>query len=204
MHPHSAMNKLITVVGASGAGKTTLIKALCKEHDFAVAYESHEERPYQKLFKENSDYALANQIDYLMFRAEQEFQLRKTEKMILMDGGLDLDFYGFTRLFHARGWLSDLDFDLCRRVHNLVRSALPPPDLIIALRADAKAINERLASRNRINIASSEDSVLLEKFINEWVESVDETKVLKLDVSSETINYKKSISVILDKINGKF
>lgn len=198
------MHKFITIIGASGVGKTTLMQALLKIHDFAVAFETHTERPYQKLFKEDSRYALANQIDYLMYRAEQEFQLRQTDKIILMDGGLDLDFYGFTRLFHAHSWLSDLDFDLCRRFYTLTRSLLPPPDLIIALRADSQTISQRLTSRDRINIASSDDAVLLEKFINEWIESVDKSKVLELDVTNEDIEYQKSISRIMEKINGKF
>jgi deoxyadenosine/deoxycytidine kinase len=198
------MHKFITIVGASGAGKTTLMQALLKKHNFGIAYETHTERPYQKLFKADSKYALANQIDYLMFRAEQEFQLRKSDKMILMDGGLDLDFYGFTRLFHAHSWLSDLDLDLCRRFHAFTRSLLPPPDLIIALSADSQTISQRLASRDRINIASSADAALLEKFINQWIESVDKSKVLKLDVSNEDIEYQKSISRIMEKINGKF
>ena len=194
------MRKFITIVGASGVGKTTLIQALCKKHDFAVAYESHQERPYQKLFKENSAYALANQIDYLIYRTEQEIELRQTDQIILMDGGLDLDFYGFTRLFHAHNWLSDLDFDLCRRIHTLARNLLPAPDLIIALSADVKVISDRLASRNRINIASDEDAQLLEKFINEWIKSVDQSKVLKLDVSNEDVEYQKSIERILAQI----
>lgn len=198
------MNKLIVIVGASGVGKTTLIQELCKIQNFAVAYESHEERPYQKLFKANSKYALQNQIDYLMLRAEQELQLRKTNQTVLMDGGLDLDFYGFTRLFHAHNWLSDLDLDLCRRFHAFARKTLPAPDLIIALQADAETISKRLASRNRINIASDEDALLLEKFINEWIDSVDQANVLKLNVTHESIDYQTSITKIMDKINGKF
>lgn len=198
------MKKLIIIVGASGVGKTTLMQALLKKHKFAVAYETHTERPYQKLFKEDAKYALANQVDYLLTRAEQEVQLRQNDKMILMDGGLDLDFYGFTRLFHAHSWLSDLDLDLCRRFYTFTRTLLPPPDLIIWLKADAKIITQRLASRDRINIASSDDAMLLEKFINEWIESLDQEKVLKLDVSNEDINYQKSVSRIMEKINGKF
>lgn len=194
------MQKLITIVGASGVGKTTLMQALLKKHDFLVAYETHAQRPYQKLFKQDAKFALANQIDYLMFRAEQEFELRKSDKMILMDGGLDLDFYAFTRLFHAHAWLSDLDLNLCRRFHTFARNLLPPPDLIIALQADSQTISQRLASRDRINIASSDDALLLEKFINEWIESVDISKVLKLDVSNEDIEYRKSVEIILARI----
>lgn len=198
------MKPLIVIIGASGVGKTTLMQALCKKYDFAVAYETHDERPFQKLFKQDIKYALANQLDYLIHKAEQEKELRQLDKPAVMDGGLDLDFHGFTRLFHAHAWLSDLDLDLCRRLYNLIRSALPPPELIVMLHAEEKIIRQRLATRNRINIASSEDADLLEKFISEWLESINQEKILRLDVSKELIDYTQSISQIMEKLNGKF
>jgi deoxyadenosine/deoxycytidine kinase len=197
------MNKLIIIIGASGVGKTTLMQALCKKHDFATAYEGHADRPFQKLFKQDIKYALANQLDYLIHKAEQEFELRQSDKPALMDGGLDLDFYGFTRLFHAHNWLSDLDFDLCRRFYSLIRLHQPAPDLIVSLYADEKIIHERLASRDRINIASGDDAKMLETFINEWLESVHQEKILRLDVSKERIDYTQSIKQIMENINGK-
>ena len=68
------MGKLIAVVGASGVGKTTVVQVLTKTGDFAVAYEQHTERPFQSLFKRDSQFALANQLDYLIYRTEQEIQ----------------------------------------------------------------------------------------------------------------------------------
>lgn len=201
------MNQLFVIVGASGVGKTTLMNTLLAKYDCAIAYEQHDERPFQKLFKEDIRYALANQIDYLLMRAEQERDLRSGDKPALMDGGLDLDFYGFTRLFHTRGWLSTADFDLCRRLHDLTRQLLPPPDLIIHLRANAQTIRERLASRNRINIASSEDAELLESYVAEWLNNVPESNILRLDVSTESSDYPVSAPLILDKIkniHGKY
>ncbi len=56
------MNKLITIIGPSGVGKTTLAQALCAKHEFAIAYEQHSERPFQALFKQDPKYALANQL----------------------------------------------------------------------------------------------------------------------------------------------
>jgi deoxyadenosine/deoxycytidine kinase len=194
------MNKLISIVGPSGVGKTTLARALCSKHDFAIAYEQHNERPFQTLFKQDSKYALANQLDYLIYRAEQEYQLRQSDKSALMDGGLDLDFHGFTRLFHVHGWLTDDEFNLCQRFYTLTRSLLPPPDLIIALSASAKTINERLASRNRINIASSEDAESLSRFMNEWLESISKEKIIRLDITQEDMDYSHSVAIILDKI----
>lgn len=196
------MNKLIVIVGASGVGKTALAQALCKTHNFAFAPEGHAERPFQALFKQDPKYALANQFDYLIYRAEQERELRTGGKPALMDGGLDLDFFGFTRLFHTRGWLTHPEFDLCRRFHALTRSLLPPPDLIISLSADSQTVRERLASRNRINIASGEDAELLERYVNEWLETVPESNILRLDVTNESAEYPISAPIILDKITS--
>lgn len=179
------------------------MQALCKAHDFATAFEGHEDRPFQKLFKQDKKYALANQLDYLLHKAEQEKDLRQSEKLALMDGGLDLDFYGFTRLFHTHAWLSDLDFDLITRFYKFVRAHQPAPDLIVFLYADEKIIQQRLASRDRINIASGNDAKLLESFINEWLKSLNQENVLRLDVSNETIDYAQSIIQIMEKINGK-
>ena len=194
------MNKLFVIVGPSGAGKTTLMRALCKKYDFAFAYEQHSERPFQGLFKQDVRYASLNQLDYLLTRAEQERELRSGDKPALMDGGLDLDYYGFTRLFHDRGWLSAAEFDLCRRLHTLTRQFLPPQDLVISLSADVQTVRERLASRNRINIASSEDAEVLESHINEWLDTIPEANILRLDVSKEDIEYSSSVPLILDKI----
>ena len=196
------MNKLIVIVGPSGVGKTTLARALCEKHNFAIAYEQHNERPFQTLFKQDPKYALANQLDYLLYRAEQERELRQSEIPALMDGGLDLDFHGFTRLFHLHGWLTDDEFGLCQRFYALTRSLLPPPDLVIALSASAKTISDRLAARNRINIASSEDAESLSRFTNEWLESISEEKIIRLDITQEGMDFARSIPVILDKIKA--
>lgn len=194
------MNKIIVIVGVSGVGKTTLMNALIARGRFAVAYEQHEARPFQSLFKQDSKFALANQMDYLLLRADQERELRTAPHTGLMDGGLDLDFYGFTRLFRARGWLSAAEFDLCRRLHSLIRQSLPPPDLIIHLRADSQTVRERLASRNRINIASAQDADLLESYIADWLDPLPESQILRLDVSKEEKGYPVSVPFIIDKI----
>lgn len=194
------MNKLISVVGASGVGKTALVQALARTGKFTIAYEQHAERPFQNLFKQDPRYALANQIDYLLLRAEQEATLRASSQIGLMDGGLDLDFHGFTRLFHHRRLLTDTEHDLCRRVYTFVRASFPPPDLIVRLNTDDGTVARRLSTRERVNIASPEDTALFNSFLDEWIAGIPSDQVLKLDVSYETMDYEQSVKIILDRI----
>jgi deoxyadenosine/deoxycytidine kinase len=196
------MSKLIAVVGPSGSGKTTLVRALAEAYLFQTAYEGHADRPFQALFQEDRRYALANQIDYLLLCAEQEKQLRASSRIGLMDGGLDLDFYGFTRLFHSRGLLTDPEFELCTRVHSLLREALPPPELIVRLCADESTIANRLAARHRINIARAEDTARFNSFLEEWLASIPPDQVLELDVSRETVGYERSVKIVLNRIQS--
>jgi deoxyguanosine kinase len=196
------MGKLITVVGASGVGKTALVHALTKAYPFQTAFENHAERPFQVLFKEDRRYALANQIDYLLFCAEREKQLRASQEIGLMDSGLDLDFHGFTRLFHHRGLLSHPEFDLCRRVYELLRETLPRPELIVHLCADEITVANRLSTRDRINIASAEDTALFNSFLEKWLATIPSDQVLELDVSKERVEYEQSVTLILDRIRS--
>ena len=195
------MQKLISIVGASGVGKTSLARALSETGRFAHAYEQHTERPFQALFKENRQYALANQMDYLLLRAEQERALRTGSLIGLMDGGLDLDFYGFTRLFLSRGLLTQPEYDLCARLYRLLRELLPAPELIVRLWADEITVAGRLSTRDRINIASADDTALFHSLLDEWLESMPSERVLHLDVSNETLEYERSTGTILERLS---
>ena len=198
------MNRIITIIGPSGIGKTSLVKVLAQTGHFATAFEQHDERPFQNLAKQDSHHIFANQMDYLILRAEQEKDLRNASQIGLIDGGLDLDFHGFTRLFLSRNLLTQNEFDLCRRFYNITRTFLLPPELIVRLKADDETVTGRLSRRKRINIANAEDTALFNSYLDEWLATIPSSSILEIDVTNEDIQYTKSVGIILDTINQTF
>ena len=198
------MGKLITVIGPSGVGKTALVRALARAHDFVTALEQHEERPFQALFKQDARYGLANQVDYFLLRAEQERILRAASRTGLIDGGLDLDYHGFARLFHIRGLLTDPEFDLCQRLYEILRGLMPLPELIVRLRADQETVAGRLSARERINIASADDFALFESFLDEWLAALDPVRILEVDVTENDPQYTRLVPFLTSEISDRF
>ncbi len=148
-------------------------------------------------FAEASRYAVANRVDYFFLRAEQEKSLGASPHVGLIDGGLDLDFHCFTRLFHYRNLLTDAELGLCRRVYHLIRERPPQPEFLIRRCAEERTLTSALSTRDRINIARAEHTALFDSFLDEWLASIRLAQVLAIDVSKETLDYEGSVKIIL-------
>jgi deoxyadenosine/deoxycytidine kinase len=193
------MGKVIVIAGNSGVGKTTLAAALCRLRPFASGLEQHAERPFQALMAADPPrYALANQVDYLLLRAEQERALRDGPATGLIDGGLDLDFHGFTRLFHCRGYLTDAEFALLERLYRDLRALLGPPDLILYLTAPLSVVEARYARRGRaLEIARRDDLTLMEQFVDEWIATERAAPIIPIDAAPDDYCVPERLAALL-------
>jgi deoxyadenosine/deoxycytidine kinase len=193
------VTKLITIVGNSGAGKTTLARRLCEQGPFITGLEQIEERPFQALFAQDLHrYGLPNQVDYLLLRAEQEWAIRQSAQIGVQDGGLEMDFHVFARLFYEKGYLSDAEYQLCARLYGFFRQLLPPPDLIIRLAAPLDVIARRYRHRNRpLEIAQPDDLARMETLLDRWLATVTTTPILVFDAGGDDPTYARQVERIL-------
>jgi deoxyadenosine/deoxycytidine kinase len=196
------MGKLVSVVGNSGAGKTTLVRRLCTLIPLQPALEEHGERPFQQLFADDlKRYGLPNQVDYLLLRAEQERTARSAPGIAIHDGGLDLDFHGFAKLFWHKGYLSGAEYALCERLYTALRACLPPPELVIYLVTPVALAERRYLERSRpLEITRREDLPLLDSLVDTWVSSLPSERVLRLDVSAPDYGTDHSLAQIAEYV----
>ena len=55
----------------------------------------------------------------------------------------------------------------------------------------------RLSQRDRINIASGEDTLMFDSYLEAWLASLPGEQILRLDVSGESLEYRQSVKGIL-------
>lgn len=198
------MGKVIVIAGNSGVGKTTLATALCRLRPFAAGLEQHTERPFQALMAADPPrYALANQVDYLLLRAEQEGAVRQGPANGLIDGGLDLDFHGFTRLFHSKGYLDAAEFSLLERLYRNLRALLGPPAVILYLTAPLAVVEARYARRGRaLEIAQRNDLARMEALIEAWVRTITATPIIRIDAADDDYCSPERLDALLKEMDA--
>jgi deoxyadenosine/deoxycytidine kinase len=184
------LGKLITVVGNLGAGKTTLTGRLCEQATFVPLLEKPESRPFQRrLSQDLARWSLANQLDFFMFRADQEMLVRESESVGIQDGGLDQDFHVFTRYLFNQGFMGHDEYSLCDRTYKFLRRALTPPDLIAWLEVPIVLLPRRRESRARLTdelLVDDKQLQTLETLLVQWLNRVEETTVVHFPAATLT------------------
>jgi deoxyadenosine/deoxycytidine kinase len=200
------MGLLIAIIGNCGSGKTTLARLICRQLGYHQLLEQHAERPFQAAFMHDQDrhrQALPNQVDYLLLRADQERAIRHASGVGVVDGGLDQDFYVFTRLFHAKGYLAQAEFDLCQRLYRLLRQLLAPPDLILRLDAPQEALRQHRLQRSRpLDIVSDADLPLIDGLLADWLHADPPVApLIEVDASAND-HFASVLPALKDKIRS--
>jgi deoxyadenosine/deoxycytidine kinase len=198
------MGKIISVVGNLGAGKTTLTKFICDKGSYIPYWERPEKHPFHTEYgNDQQRWALTNQIDFFLFRCEQESNARRSNEIAVFDGGFDQDFYVFTRHIFNRGYLNQDEFNVCKRFFHLTREFLPPPDLIIRIIVDIPTLLQRRSLRGRKtdnHLFGIQELTEFELLIDKWFKREIASPVIQISFEKDFHSYLSEIDKLLIQI----
>jgi deoxyadenosine/deoxycytidine kinase len=144
------MRKFIAIAGNIGVGKSTLVELLCQRLGWQPFYEPVAENPYlPDFYRDMRSWAFHSQIFFLTHRLRIHRQLLNTPGSVIQDRSVYEDAEIFARNLHMQGAISKRDFETYSELYRVLVEFLPPPDLVIYLRASSTTLLERISRRNR-------------------------------------------------------
>ena len=138
----------LAIEGVIGVGKTTLARLLQPFFDAEISLEVFEENPFlSDFYADRERYAFQTQIFFLLSRYHQQ---RRHIPDVLRRGANLISDYTFDKdaLFAGINLRGD-ELEMYYKVHEALAEKIPPPDLIVYLRAGTDVLMQRIAMRDR-------------------------------------------------------
>ena len=205
--------RLIVVAGNIGAGKTSLTERLGSRLGWETAFESVSDNPYlPDFYADMRAWSFHLQIFFLGHRSDQYLDLARSERSAILDRSIYEDAYIFARALHHLGNLNERDYLAYRRVFDLLVSTLPPPNLLINLKAPIDVLMERIRRRGRdIESGITADYLtLLDSFYDDWMTSFDVCPVLTIHTGQlgresplDFVHNSHHLDIVVERIQDK-
>jgi deoxyadenosine/deoxycytidine kinase len=136
----------LVIEGAIGVGKTTLARLLQPRFGSGLLLEAFEENPFlADFYADSARYAFQTQMFFLLSRYQQQ----QAVQALLKRGPLVADYAFAKDSLFARLNLEGDEWDVYKRLYDVLADRMPMPDLVIYLRADADVLMARIARRDR-------------------------------------------------------
>ena len=144
------MKKFIAVAGNIGVGKSTLVSLLCKRLEWEPFYEPVTENPYlADFYQDMRAWAFHSQIFFLTHRLRAHRQLSQHPTSAIQDRTVYEDAEVFARNLYRQGMMMERDYQAYRELYLVLTEFLPPPDLVVYLRASVPTLVNRITHRGR-------------------------------------------------------
>jgi deoxyadenosine/deoxycytidine kinase len=144
------MKKFVAVAGNIGVGKSTLVELLCTKLGWEPFYEPVAENPYlADFYSDMPAWSFHSQVFFLSHRLRSHHELAKHPTSVIQDRSVYEDAEVFAQNLFRQGHIQKRDYQTYRELYETVIGFLPPPDLVIYLRASEETLSRRIESRGR-------------------------------------------------------
>lgn len=178
--------KHIAIAGNIGSGKTVLTEKLARHYGWYALFESVDKNPYLRDFYFDMErWAFHLQIYFLNSRFQQVNQIRNNNRPTVQDRTIYEDAHIFAKNLHKSGYINDRDYQSYLDIFNSMINFVPPPELLIYLRADIPKLVRQIEKRGRdYEYAMRLDYLRnLNEHYEEWIKKYDLGKLLIIDVN---------------------
>ncbi len=197
----------IAVAGNIGVGKSTLVGLLSERLSWSPFYEPVGENPYLvDFYADMTAWAFQSQIFFLTRRLLAHRALVDHPTSAIQDRSVYEDAEVFAYNLFMQGNMAERDYRTYRDLYLVLTQFLPPPDLVVYLRASVETLQERIAQRGRDYERQIEPEYLhqLNELYQAWIDTFTLCPVLT--VPSDDLDYVANdthLDLIVEKIRDK-
>lgn len=205
------MKKFVAVAGNIGVGKSTLVEMLCARLGWTPFYEPVAENPYlSDFYGDMQAWAFHSQIFFLTHRLRSHQRLAQHPTSAIQDRSVYEDAEIFAHNLFLQGHMRARDYQTYRDLYLTLVEFLPPPDLVIYLRASVATLRARINRRGRSYEQQISDEYLegLNRLYEDWIGGFTLCPVLtvpadRLDYVAHPGHLKLIVAKVEEKLTGK-
>ncbi len=140
----------IGVAGNIGVGKSTLTALLSQHLEWEPFMEGVQDNPYlADFYTDMSRWSFHSQVFFLARRLRHHRQLLDRPNSVIQDRTVYEDAEIFARNLYEQGSMEARDYETYCELYQAVISILPPPNLVLYLRASTSTLIKRIQQRGR-------------------------------------------------------
>lgn len=201
------MKKFIAVAGNIGVGKSTLVQMLCQRLGWQPFYEPVAENPYlADFYRDMPAWGFQSQIFFLTHRLRIHQMVLRAPGSVIQDRSIYEDAEVFARNLYLQGALHPRDYETYETLYQTLSDFLPPPDLMIYLRASVPTLMQRIALRNREYERTIQPAYLeqLNQLYENWIAGFTLCPVLTVPADDlDYVAHPRHLDLILQKVQEK-
>ncbi|MFQ5858417.1 MAG: deoxynucleoside kinase, partial [Anaerolineae bacterium] len=199
--------RFIAIAGNVGVGKSTLTALLSQRLGWRPFYEAVDDNPYLKdFYADMRAWSFHSQVFFLSRRLQHHREIIDHPASAVQDRCVYEDAEIFARNLYRQGHMSERDYRSYRELYGAMNLFLPPPDLIVYLRASVPTLLQRIAQRGRDYERRIEPAYLeqLNQLYDEWANSFDLCPMLTVPADNlDFVMYNTDLELIADRIIDK-